>query len=121
MKHYLNLKGDNMVAEFYKGINNPHELRRSLLECSKDVIRSLQNSGDYINLRKRKETSIIKLKRDIDEMHQLYEQLNSILPVEQVEEQKTKTKTKRRAEDYDITDLSKELSDIESKMSKLGI
>ena len=109
-----------MAAEFYKGVKDPHELRRSLLECSKDVIRSLQNSGDYISLRKRKETAIIKLKRNIDEIHQLYEQLNSILPVEQMEEQKQK-KTKRRAVDYDIKDLSKELSEIESKMSKLGI
>lgn len=109
-----------MAAEFYKGIKDPKELRRSLLECSKDVIRSLQNSGDYITLRKRKETAIIKLKRDIDEIYQLSGQLNSILPIEQVEDQKQK-KTKRRMADYEIKDLSKELSEIESKMSKLGI
>jgi hypothetical protein len=109
-----------MSAEFYKGIKDPQELRRSLLECSKDVIKSLQNSGDYLTLRKRKETVIIKLKRDIDEIHQLYEQLNVLLPAEQMEETKQK-KTKRRTTDYDIKDLSKELSEIEAKMSKLGI
>ena len=80
----------------------------------------MQNSGDYLSLRKRKETAIIKLKRDIDGIHQLSEQLNSILPVEQMEEKKQK-KTKRRTENYDLKDLSKELSEIESKMSKLGI
>ena len=120
MKHYLNLKGDNMVAEFYKGINNPHELRRSLLECSKDVIRSLQNSGDYVTLRKRKENVILKLKRDIEEIKQLYEQLNGILPVEDGEEKQIKG-PKRKRDNYDLKDLGKELSDIDSKMSKLGI
>ena len=80
----------------------------------------MQNNGDYLSLRKKKETAIIKLKRDIDEIYQLYEQLNSILPVEQMEE-KNQKKPKRKMSDYDIKDLSKELSEIESKMSKLGI
>jgi hypothetical protein len=109
-----------MAAEFYKGIKDPNELRRSLLECSKDVIKSLQSGIDYESLRKRKESRIIKLKREVSEINQLYVQLNSILPEEEMEEKSTK-KPKRKRENYDIRDLSEELSEIESKMSKLGI
>jgi hypothetical protein len=36
-------------------------------------------------------------------------------------EEKNQKKPKRKMSDYDIKDLSKELSEIESKMSKLGI
>jgi predicted RNase H-like nuclease (RuvC/YqgF family) len=109
-----------MVAEFYKGIKDPNELRRYLLECSKDVIRSLQKSGDYESLRKRKEHLILKLKRNIEEINQFYGRLNEILPEEEMEEKKLK-KTKIRREYHDIKDLNDELSEIESKMSKLGI
>ena len=109
-----------MVAEFYKGINTPNELRKFLLECSKDLIISLQKNKEFEILRKRKETSIIKLKREVNEINQLYAQLNSILPEEESEEQEIK-KPKRKRTDYDIKDLGEELSEIESKMSKLGI
>ena len=121
MKHYLNQKGKNMSAEFYKGIKDPEELRRSLLECSKGVITSLQNSKEYENLRKRKETTILKLKEEIDEINRLYFQLNVALPEEELEEKKLKNKKRIKREDYSVKDLNEELSAIEEKMSKLGI
>ena len=117
----LNQKDRNMAAEFYKGIKDPEELRRSLLECSKDTIHSLQIGVDYENLRNRKETAIIKLKRDLDEINQLYEELNVALPEEEIEEKKIINKRKTKRERYDIKDLNEELSEIEEKMFKLGI
>ena len=110
-----------MAAEFYKGIKDPEELRRSLLECSKDAIHSLQSGVDYEHLRGRKVTAILKLKRDLDEINQLYEELNAALPEDETQEKTIIKKRKSKREGYDIKDLNEELSEIEEKMSKLGI
>ena len=101
-----------MAVAFYKGIKDPDEIRRSLLECSRDVIKSLQNNIEYSSLRERKATAIIKLKKDVEEINELYEQLNLILPEEEKENTQIR-KTKRKRTKYNIKDLSEELSDIE--------
>ena len=110
-----------MAAEFYKGIKDPEELRRSLLECSKDAIHSLQSGADYKNLRSRKATAVIRLKKELDEINQLYEELNVALPEDETKEKSIIKKRKPKRGGYDIKDLNEELSEIEEKMSKLGI
>lgn len=108
------------MGKFYMGIKDPMGLRKALLDCSRGILKSLQNYEDYNSLRDRKVAYILKLKEDVAEINRLSAKLRSILPEEE-EKKKHPKKSKKKTGEYDIGDLSEELSEIEAKMSKLNI
>ncbi len=108
------------MGKFYMGIKDPMGLRKALLDCSRGILTSLQNYETYNSIRERKAAYIAKLKEDIAEINRLSVKLQTILPEEEEKKKAPKTHKKKTGE-YDIGDLSEELSEIEAKMAKLDI
>ncbi len=64
----------------YVGIENPTEVRRALLESSKNLIKILQNSERLRENKRRKQELILQLKETMREIAQLIAQLKSQMP-----------------------------------------
>jgi len=65
---------------FFVGIKDPIELRRSLLESSKEMVQYLQRNERFKEIRKEKAEEILKLKALIEDMQKLMRKVKSELP-----------------------------------------
>lgn len=65
---------------FYVGVKEPIEIRRTILESSKDIIQFLQRTENLKNLREEKEEETIQLKKLLGEITKLNNKLKSSLP-----------------------------------------
>lgn len=132
---------------FYVGIRDPIEIRRSLLESSKDVVHSLQRFERFKEVRKDKQDSLQELAKVMFQVKKLAAQLKKALPETDLrvelgkEQQKLKMKKeaaktpakqempkikkeelKERISPKEMNELEKleaELSAIEGKLSEL--
>ncbi len=122
---------------FYVGLKQPVELRRNVLESSKDAIQLMQRYEKLRELRKSKEDGMLKLKDDIDNIRKAVRKLKSVLPKAgirakaleglgkkeevqpevKVEEEKPK---KARVKKEKIEAPKRELSEIEKLEMELG-
>lgn len=66
---------------FFAGIQDPIEIRRSLLESSKEMLQMLQRHEKFKEVRNEKHENIVRLKADIKDMQKLFSKLNTSLPV----------------------------------------
>ncbi len=139
---------------FYVGVRDPVEIRRSLLESSKEMIQYLQRAEKFKSVRKEKTKLISKLKEDTKEITKLIKKLKRDLPktglraqmhkqeeAKQVKKEMAKTKEleekakksekkapkkekpkeeKAPKEMTELEKLEKELSTIESRLTKLS-
>lgn len=64
----------------YIGIENPTEVRRALLESSKNLIKILQNGERLRENKRRKQEMMLQLKETMREIAQLISQLKSQMP-----------------------------------------
>ena len=127
-------------ASYFMRVENPSDLRRQILENSKSVIESLRRFEKIKDLRAEKLNSIVKLKRMISELHEISSRLRDSLPQPKTTplikrklirkgkkiEQKTVPAQKSvpaglpfKPKSKDLEMLESELSEIESKLSKL--
>ena len=65
---------------FYIGIKDPIEIRRSLLESSKETVQYLQRFERFKQVRAEKTNEIKKLKEMMHDIHVLVKKLKSALP-----------------------------------------
>jgi len=65
---------------FYVGIKDPIEIRRSILESSKDIVQYLQRAERFKAVRAEKEEHLFKLKEMSKEISSLMRKLRSSLP-----------------------------------------
>ncbi len=122
-------------ATYFVRIDNPSDLRRQILENSKSVIESLKRIEKIRDIRADKYNNIVKLKEILSELFELTSRLRSSLPQPKMSPvikkkvfkkaaEKTQTTAVRpaapKAKSNDLDKLESELSDIESKLSKLG-
>lgn len=135
---------------FYVGVQDPVEIRRNVLECSKDMVQFMQRYENLKNIRNDKEEAIHHLKEDVRELKSLVNKLRKVLPKsklrikshEEKKEEKPKPKkkkgkkkkakkeTKKEAPKEETTPppkpkteierLESELADIEEKLGKLS-
>jgi uncharacterized protein YjfI (DUF2170 family) len=70
----------NSLTNYYVTINDPVDLRINLLESSKDIIYSLQDYRDIVNLRKQKLKHMAHLKNLMIEITKLTNKLQKALP-----------------------------------------
>ena len=123
MAHYLNLKQFKMADnDFYVQIKDPTELRRLLLECSKQILQSLQDYETLLSIREEKIKQIIELRRTIKEIYSLNTELNRVFPKAQLRASKKEKKiapshAKRKEE---LSSFQSELDAIEEKLKGLG-
>lgn len=65
---------------FYVGIKDPIEIRRSILESSKEIVQLLQDFEKFKELREQKAQLKEMLKKDIHSMSGLIKKLRVVLP-----------------------------------------
>jgi hypothetical protein len=65
---------------FYVGVNEPVEIRRNILECSKDIIQYLQRFERFKQVRLEKEEEIRKLKETTHDIRVMVRKLKNALP-----------------------------------------
>ena len=129
---------------YYAGISEPIDVRRSILEASKQVVQNLQEFDKFCGARREKKQAIAELKSVINEIGRLLNMFKSHLPqvnlhaqekntnhaakpvkeksekaAKQAKQQKTskesiKLKPKELSE---LEKLEKELGEIENKLS----
>jgi len=88
---------------FYVGIRDPIEIRRSLLESSKDMVHSLQRFERFKSVRKEKHESIQELKELMGHIKKLVTQLKSVLPENDLRVELGKEKQKYTAKKSQVT------------------
>jgi chromosome segregation ATPase len=125
---------------YYVGVKNPVEVRKTVLEASKELVEALHRYEKFKEIRDEKNTEIAKLKSSVKEINKLVGKLKSALPKskisvskkkkpEQKQKDKTSTSKKKNKEEIkevpkkkltEIDKLESELEDIESKLNSLG-
>jgi len=130
---------------FFVGITDPIELRRTLLEASKDIVQDLQHFQQYVGARRERKKLVEELKHEMVEIHRLVGSLKKELPSvairaqkvplpqhEEVPKKKKKQHHKKKAkapkklpgmkkqEVHELEKLESELTDIESKLGGLS-
>ena len=65
---------------FYVGVKDPIEIRRSILESSKEMLQYLQRAEKFKEVRKEKTEQIVKLKETMNDVHVLVRKLKAHLP-----------------------------------------
>jgi len=109
--------------EFYVGIENPDDIRRQILETSRDVVVSLQRFEKFkITMLKRLDY-IEKVKSNVKEINDLILRLKKVLPASRIRikpiVEKEVIKKASGSKGDDLERLEKELSEIESRLRTL--
>lgn len=105
--------------EYYVNVREPAELRRNLLETSRQVVLSLQKYEHFKVSRKREELD--NLKRTLREINELIGRLKKEMPAKktkalpQIPERKIVSVSKSKKPE--ITSIEKDLAEIERKLS----
>ena len=104
---------------FHVGIKDPIELRKNLLESSRDIIKSLQKHERFKAIREEKIEQIIKLKNVMGDIEKLNKRFKAELPKielrakkEEISKKYKKTKPFRNISE--VEKLEKELDFIEA-------
>ena len=101
---------------FYVGIKEPIEVRRLLLECSKQILQSLQDYENLSEIREEKIKKMIQLRNIIKEIYSLNSELNRALPKAQL---RASQEEKPELEKTPIVDRKKELDSFEEELKKI--
>ncbi len=113
----------------FVGITEGDELRRSMLECSKDILESLKEHEKLKNVREEKMILIHQFRRDIRELSRSINSLKTYLPntkdvgIKSPSTKKIKKPKMVKVEKPAKTALEKlesELTDIENKLKNLS-
>ena len=120
---------------FFVGVRDPIEIRRSLLESSKEILQYMQRAEKFKEVRKEKAVQIAKLKDIMKQLNKLVKNLKAGLPKtglrakkpKVVAEPKKKKASKKKAKKEVLTELPevkveepKEMSEIERLEAELG-
>src|SRR3989338_4757166 len=65
---------------YYAGLSEPIEVRKSILEASREVLQSLQQFDKFSAVRREKKQAIADLKSNVSEINRLFTELKSHLP-----------------------------------------
>jgi hypothetical protein len=114
---------------FYVGINDPNEIRKELLSCSKDILCILKNYDNVNLIRKEKIEKIIELKNVLAEIKRLSSILKDKLPSEKIRVSPVIVKKKAKKvvvkksspKDKQISRLEDELNEIEERLNKMSV
>lgn len=97
-----------MEEKFYVGINEPVELRKRVLETSRNVLQNLQLYEEICAVRSERTQMQLVLSEEMRKLKNLVLKLRKVLP--KVEKAKEKKKPKA------IIDLEKDLASVENEL-----
>ncbi|NQU98125.1 hypothetical protein HQ533_01545 [Candidatus Woesearchaeota archaeon] len=132
-----------MAEDFFRRIENPNDIRRRVLESSKEIIQNLKSYQKILKIREQKSEKIKELKLRLKEINIFLDKLKDEFPTELIskfeEEKKKKEKPSRKKkgqkgkktskkqavkkkiiEPSELTKLESALSSIESKLKTLS-
>jgi len=118
------MEKENQKEVFYVGLNNPKEIRKSVLESTRDIIQVIKTQDSLKQIRTKKYVLIEELKNQMVQIDNLMNRLKRALPSSREKEQTSPSiSNKRRIEAprkiKDIDKLEAELADIEAKLGEL--
>ena len=128
-------KQEQKVEEFFVGLHNSMDVRRNILESSRDMIHTLQSYQKVSELREEKFRRIQQFKTIMEELKLLISKLNRALPKIQVKEVEVKAKealerkgkketklevSQDKSGKTDLEKLEEELAKIEGRLAKLS-
>ncbi len=102
-------KQEEKEEVYYVGIKDPIEIRRSLLESSKEIVQYLQRAERFKATRTEKAEQIARLKAIMHEITSLVRKVKTALP---------KTKIRARMHKHEEKVLKEELIEKEMEISK---
>ena len=105
------------------GISNANDIRRGVLECSKDTLESLKSYESFKKVRNEKIKLINSFRGEMKEITKLISSLKSALP--KVKEMESAPRIRKEAATYtppssEVDRLERELNKIEDKLNSLG-
>lgn len=119
---------------YFIGLNNPTELRKNILEPTREVIQFLQNYEEFKKIKEEKTKYIIQLKDDLKQIRLSVNQLKKALPQNKLRIEKPKKIKEAKKEALpveakaapapllpptELDSLEKELNEIEKKLGSL--
>ena len=107
---------------YYVNVKEPADLRKSLLETSRQVVLSLQKYEHFKINKMKKKDELDKLKKTLREINQLISQLKKELPAKKIKSlSKVKIPAKGipKGKKGEIAGLESDLADIERKLGAL--
>jgi len=108
-------------AEFFVKLDNPNEFRQSLLEGSKNIIKTLERYEMLKSIRRQKILHISELKNIIKDLQILSDKLKEALPKTKLRyKAKAKPLAKAKKPAKELADMEGELKKIEAKLGSLG-
>ena len=121
----------------YVGIADPVDVRRQILEASKDIIQMMQQFERYREVRRERKEAILTLRSDLHEVRGAITRLKKVLPKVKhkkekpkpvkvvpepvmIEQPKPAPKPKKRVAKTEVDKLELELDEIERKLEHLS-
>lgn len=109
---------------FFVGINNPIDVRRNVLECSREMIKTLQAHEKLTVIREEKLKRVKQLKTVIRELDLLFSKLRNGLPKTHLRAglaEPSRKDSSRPAKTYtEIEELERQLGSLEKEISRLS-
>jgi hypothetical protein len=105
-------------ANYYVGINEPVELRRKVLEASRNVLRNLQIYEEIRVMRSERLSAQSVLSSQIKELKSIVAKLRKCLP--KAELKSPERKEKNRNMPRGLEELEQEIAAVESSLKGMG-
>ena len=101
--------------DFFVGIYEPRDVRRNVLESSKEIVNSLQSHDALKTIRRKKLAHYREMRQIMKELDFLVAKLENGLPKPHL--RKTHGSSKNKFSDSSVKKLDKQLKDIEKEIS----
>ncbi|MBN1503154.1 hypothetical protein JW930_06415 [Candidatus Woesearchaeota archaeon] len=115
-----------MDAEHFVGIDNPMDVRRNILESSREIIQTLQKFDKLKEIREEKLKTLHQLRTVIRELNLLFSKLKAELPSTHLralapeEVSLPSLKDAPKIEKSELEELESQLMDIERELTRLS-
>jgi len=108
--------------DYYVNIREPADMRRNILETSRQVVLALQKYESFRIKKSRKKDELESLKRTLREINDLIARMKKELPARKIKSlpkpiPERKVVSVQKAKKPEIASLEKDLADIERKLS----
>lgn len=108
---------------YFIRLHNPKDMRRGILENTRDVLKVLQDYENYKKLRSQRTELVSSFQGEMNEVRAMMQQLKRSLPkvsVKTAAKKKVSSRTKPAEKpDKELNKIEDELADIEKKLGNL--